>query len=108
MTSTSMTRPRRGLLTNEPVILLALVLIGLYFAREVLIPLAMAVTLNFLLAPAVIFFERLQPEAGFRGVLVVFMAVGGGRRCGLYRGAAADRSGERSAELPEQYQLRAW
>ncbi len=45
---------RRGLLTNEPILLLALVLLGLYFAREVLIPLAMAVTLNFLLAPAVI------------------------------------------------------
>ena len=58
MNSASMTRTRRGLLTNEPLILLALVLLGLYFAREVLIPLAMALTLNFLLTPAVMFFER--------------------------------------------------
>ncbi len=74
MNSTSMTRPRRGLLANEPVILLALVLLGLYFARDVLIPLAMAVTLNFLLAPAVIFFERLKLRRVSAVILVVFVA----------------------------------
>jgi len=75
MNTTSTTRPRRGLLTNEPVILLTLVLLGLYFARDVLIPLAMAVTLNFLLAPAVIFFERMKVRRVSAVVLVVFMAV---------------------------------
>jgi predicted PurR-regulated permease PerM len=74
MTSAAITRPRRGLLTSEPVIVLVLVLLGLYFAREVLIPLAMAVTLNFLLAPAVIFFERLRVKRVSAVVLVVFMA----------------------------------
>jgi len=68
------TRPRRGLLTDEPILLLALVLLGLYFAREVLIPLAIAVTLNFLLAPAVIIFERLRLRRVSAVVLVVFMA----------------------------------
>src|SRR5271163_4229108 len=74
MASSSITRPRRGLLTDEPILLLALVLIGLYFARQVLIPLAMAVTLNFLLAPAVITFERMRLRRVSAVVLVVFMA----------------------------------
>ena len=80
MTSAAITRPRRGLLTSEPVIVLVLVLLGLYFAREVLIPLAMAVTLNFLLTPAVIFFESLRLKRVSSVVLVVFMtsAVVGG------------------------------
>ena len=64
MNTVSMNRSRRGLLANEPLILLALVLLGLYYAREVLIPLAMAVTLNFLLTPAVMFFERLRLKRG--------------------------------------------
>jgi len=72
--SASMNRSRRGLLTNEPLILLALVLLGLYYAQEVLIPLAMAVTLNFLLTPAVIFFERLRLKRVTSVVLVVFLA----------------------------------
>ena len=74
MNSTSVTRSRRGLLTDEPVILLAMVLAGLYLAREVLIPLAMAVTLNFLLTPAIIFFERRGLKRVSSVVLVVFMA----------------------------------
>jgi predicted PurR-regulated permease PerM len=74
MNSASITRSRRSLLTEEPLILLALVLLALYFAREVLIPLAMAVTLNFLLAPAVIFFEKLRLKRISSVVLVVFMA----------------------------------
>jgi predicted PurR-regulated permease PerM len=74
MNSASITRSRRGLLTNEPILLLALALIGLYFAREILIPLAMALTLNFLLTPAVMFFERLRLRRVFSVVLVVFLA----------------------------------
>jgi len=74
MNSASMTRSRRGLLTSEPLILLALVLLGLYYAREVLIPLAMALTLNFLLTPAVMFFERRGLKRVSSVVLVVFMA----------------------------------
>ena len=74
MNSVSLTRSRRGLLTDEPLILLALVLVGLYFAREILIPLAIALTLNFLLTPAVIFFERLRLRRVSAVVLVIFMA----------------------------------
>jgi predicted PurR-regulated permease PerM len=69
-----MTRPRRGLLSNEPIILLALVLSGLYFAREVLIPLAMALTLNFLLTPLVIQFEKLRLRRVPAVILVLIMA----------------------------------
>lgn len=74
MNSASTTRSRRSLLTDEPLILLALVLAGLYLAREVLIPLAMALTLNFLLAPAVIAFERLRLRRVSAVMLVVLMA----------------------------------
>src|SRR5579883_2541680 len=74
MNPASITRSRRGLLTSEPLILLALVMLGLYFAREVLIPLAMALTLNFLLAPAVIFFEKLRLRRVSSVALVVFAA----------------------------------
>jgi predicted PurR-regulated permease PerM len=80
MNSSSVTRPRRGLLTSEPIILLALVLAGLYFAREVLIPLAMALTLNFLLTPLVIQFEKLRVSRVSAVILVLIMtsAVVGG------------------------------
>jgi len=74
MNPVTVTKSRRSLLTGEPLILLALVMLGLYFAREVLIPLAMALTLNFLLAPAVIFFEKLRLKRVSSVVLVVFAA----------------------------------
>jgi predicted PurR-regulated permease PerM len=74
MNSSSVTRSRRGLLSNEPIILLAIVLAGLYFAREVLIPLAMALTLNFLLTPLVIAFERIRLRRVPAVVLVLIMA----------------------------------
>jgi predicted PurR-regulated permease PerM len=74
MNPSAVTRSRRGLLTNEPLILLALVLLGLYFAREILIPFAMALTLNFLLTPAVTLFERLRLRRISAVVLVVIAA----------------------------------
>ena len=74
MNSPSMTRPRRALLSSEPFILLALVLAGLYFAREVLIPLAMALTLNFLLTPLVIAFEKARVGRLPAVILVLLMA----------------------------------
>ena len=46
---------------------IALVVAGLYFARDVLIPIALAVLLSFLLAPAV---ARLQ-RAGMRRAMAV-------------------------------------
>ncbi len=56
----SIPRSRAASLAGEPLVVLALVLLGLYFAREVLIPLAMALSLNFLLGPAVAQVERLR------------------------------------------------
>jgi predicted PurR-regulated permease PerM len=49
--------PRRSLLAQEPLLLLALVIVILYVGRSILVPLALALTLNFLLGPAV---ARLQ------------------------------------------------
>ena len=66
------TRSRRGLLTEEPLILIALALLALYFARAVLIPLAIALTLNFLLAPAVMQVERARVRR-LPAVLLVLM-----------------------------------
>jgi predicted PurR-regulated permease PerM len=74
MNPTSATRPRRGLLTSEPIILIALILAALYFAREVLIPLAMALTLNFLLTPLVMQFEKLRLRRVPAVILVLIMA----------------------------------
>jgi predicted PurR-regulated permease PerM len=76
MNTASVTRARRGLLTNEPIILLALVLTGLYVAREVLIPVAMALTLNFLLTPLVMAFERMRLRRVPAVFLVLIMASG--------------------------------
>ncbi len=75
-------RNKRGWLNNEPMLVLALVLFTLYFARDLLIPFAMALTLNFLLAPAVIKLERLRLRRLPAVILVVllasaFMVVGG-------------------------------
>ena len=52
--------PRTSLFTQEPVLLLALVLITLYYGRSILIPLALALTLNFLLGPLVARLERMR------------------------------------------------
>jgi predicted PurR-regulated permease PerM len=53
-------RARRGLFASEPVLLLATVIAVLYFGRAILIPVALALTLNFLLAPAVIYLHRFR------------------------------------------------
>ncbi len=74
MNAPSVPRSRHSLLTEEPLILLVLVLLGLYFARAILIPLAIALTLNFLLAPAVIQLERLRIGRVLAVTLVGVMA----------------------------------
>ena len=61
-------------LSNEPLLVLGLVLLTLYFARDLLIPLAMALSLNFLLAPAVIHLERLRVPRLPAVLLVVLLA----------------------------------
>jgi predicted PurR-regulated permease PerM/methanogenic corrinoid protein MtbC1 len=67
-------RNKRGWLNNEPLLVLGLVLLTLYFARDLFIPLAMALTLNFLLAPAVIQLERLRLRRLPAVIMVVLLA----------------------------------
>jgi predicted PurR-regulated permease PerM len=74
MNPPSMPRSRRSLLAEEPLLLLVLVLLTLYIARAILIPLAIALTLNFLLAPAVIKIQKLKVGRVFAVTLVVIMA----------------------------------
>jgi predicted PurR-regulated permease PerM len=67
-------RNKRGWLASEPLLVLGLVLLMLYFARDLFIPLAMALTLNFLLAPAVMQLERLRLRRLPAVILVVLLA----------------------------------
>jgi predicted PurR-regulated permease PerM len=55
-----MSRSRQDWPTLTPLVILAVVVLILYFARAILIPLALALTLNFLLTPLVMFFQRLR------------------------------------------------
>jgi len=55
-----MSRRRQQASTISPLIWLAVVILILYFARAVLIPLALALTLNFLLTPMVMWLQRLR------------------------------------------------
>ena len=66
-----MSRPRQESPPLNPLILLVGIIVILYFARAVLIPLALALTLNFLLTPMVMWFEKLS----FRRVPAVAMVV---------------------------------
>ena len=58
----------------EPLLLIAFVLVALYFARIVLLPLAIALALNFLLSPAVSQFERWHIRRIPAVILVVLMS----------------------------------
>ncbi len=69
-----MQRARGGLFASEPVLLLATVIAVLYFGRAVLIPVALALTLNFLLAPAVIYLHRFRIRRIPAVILVVIVA----------------------------------
>ena len=66
---------RRGMLTSEPLLLLGAVILALYFGREILIPLALALTLNFLLTPAVLGLEKLK-VARVPAVMLVMILLG--------------------------------
>ena len=52
------TRQRGGFLASEPLLLVGLVILTLYFARDLLAPMAFALVLNFLLSPAAELLER--------------------------------------------------
>ena len=72
-----MARSRKELLTLSPLIWLTGVIVILYVAREVLIPLALALTLNFLLTPMVIWLQRrgMQRALAVASVMLVSTAV---------------------------------
>jgi predicted PurR-regulated permease PerM len=75
-----MSRSRQDSPALSPLIILAGVILILYFARAVLIPLALALTLNFLLTPMVVWFQKLpmrRVPAVALAMLISVAAVGG-------------------------------
>ena len=64
------------MLAQEPLLLLALVVIILYFGRSILVPLALALTLNFLLGPAVARLQRMRVPRVPATLLVMAAATG--------------------------------
>ena len=70
------TQPRPGSLPPTAVFTFVVVTAILYFGREVLIPLALAVLLSFLLAPAVRRFERLGLPRVVATTLVALLSFG--------------------------------
>jgi predicted PurR-regulated permease PerM len=75
-----MSRSRQDSPTLNPLVVLAVVILVLYFARAVLIPLALALTLNFLLTPMVMWFQKLSMRrvpAVALATLISVSAVGG-------------------------------
>jgi predicted PurR-regulated permease PerM len=75
-----MSRSRQDSPTLSPLVILAGVTLILYFARAVLIPLALALTLNFLLTPMVMWFQKLpmrRVPAVALALLISAAAVGG-------------------------------
>ena len=76
MATDTVSHGRKTLLASEPLLLLAVVLAALYFGRDIFIPLAMALTLTFLLTPAVVRLEQMRLKRGASVVLVVAAAFG--------------------------------
>ncbi len=75
-----MSRSRQDSPTWNPLVVLVVVVLILYFARAVLIPLALALTLNFLLTPMVMWFQKLpmrRVPAVALAVLISVATVGG-------------------------------
>jgi len=70
----AMNRNKPGWLSSEPLLIVGLALVTLYLGRDLLIPLAMALSFNFLLAPAVIQLERLRLPRLPAVVMVMLLA----------------------------------
>jgi predicted PurR-regulated permease PerM len=71
------TRHRGGFLASEPLLLVGLVILTLYFARDLLAPMAFALVLNFLLSPAVELLERWRLSRSVSVVLVILIFFSG-------------------------------
>jgi predicted PurR-regulated permease PerM len=75
--SASTNRLRGGFLASEPLLLVGLVILTLYFARDLLAPIAFAVVLNFLLSPAVSLLERWRLSRALSVVVVILIFFSG-------------------------------
>src|ERR1700733_11125689 len=78
--SKHMSRSRQDWPPLSPLVVLAGIVLILYFARAILIPLALALTLNFLLTPLVMFFQKLSMRrvpAVALALLIAVAAIGG-------------------------------
>jgi predicted PurR-regulated permease PerM len=71
------TRQIGGFLASEPLLLVGLVILTLYFARDLLAPMAFALVLNFLLSPAVALLERWRLSRSVAVVLVILIFFSG-------------------------------
>ncbi|HEX6496934.1 MAG TPA: AI-2E family transporter [Acidobacteriaceae bacterium] len=71
------TRQRGGFLASEPLLLTGLIILTLYFARDLLAPVAFALVLNFLLSPAVALLERWRLSRAVAVVLVILIFFSG-------------------------------
>ncbi len=70
-------RQRAGILASEPLLLAGLVILTLYFARELLAPLAFALVLTFLLTPAVGLLERWRLSRAPAVIVVILIFFSG-------------------------------
>lgn len=70
-------RQRGGFLASEPLLLAGLIVLTLYFARDLLAPLAFALVLNFLLSPAVAVLERRRLSRAIAVVIVILVFFSG-------------------------------
>ncbi len=70
-------RPQASWLASEPLLLIGVIILVLYFASTLLIPLAFAVVLNFLLSPAVSLLERWRVRRGAAILLVILVFFSG-------------------------------
>ncbi|MGC8551013.1 MAG: AI-2E family transporter [Acidobacteriaceae bacterium] len=76
MAADTLSPTRKTPLASEPLLMFAAGLAALYFGRDIFIPLAMALTLSFLLTPAVMRLERMHLKRGPSVILVVVAAFG--------------------------------
>jgi predicted PurR-regulated permease PerM len=70
-------RQRGGFLASEPLLLVGLIILTLYFARDLLAPMAFALVLTFLLSPAVERLERWRLSRAPAVVLVILIFFSG-------------------------------
>ncbi len=75
MSMGSVSRRSPAAFNTGPVILVFAIIAALYFTREILIPLAFALVLTFLLTPAVMFLEKMRLGRVFPAILTVAVSM---------------------------------